>query len=94
MVERSAIAIPAIDLLDGRVVRLRQGSYDAVTAYDVDPLTLAESYAQEGATLLHVIDLSAARDGHRPAAHADLIRRLVRESGLAVQVGGGVRSEA
>jgi phosphoribosylformimino-5-aminoimidazole carboxamide ribotide isomerase len=94
MVERSAIAIPAIDLLDGSVVRLRQGRYDAVTAYDVDPLELAESYAQEGATLLHVIDLSAARDGHRPAAHADLIRRLVRESGLAVQVGGGVRSEA
>jgi phosphoribosylformimino-5-aminoimidazole carboxamide ribotide isomerase len=94
MVECSAIAIPAIDLLDGRVVRLRQGSYDAVTAYDVDPLQAAESYAGDGATLLHVIDLSAARDGHRPAAHAGLIRRLVRESGLAVQVGGGIRSEA
>lgn len=93
MVERCTIAIPAIDLLDGHVVRLRQGSYEDVTAYDVDPLEAAASYAGQGATLLHVIDLSAARDGHRPPAHAELIRRLVRESGLAVQVGGGIRSE-
>src|SRR4051794_19136122 len=94
MLKRHTTVVPAIDLLDGRVVRLRQGRYDAVTAYDADPLELAAAYAAEGATLLHVIDLSAARDGRRPARHAALIARLVRESGLAVQVGGGIRSVA
>jgi phosphoribosylformimino-5-aminoimidazole carboxamide ribotide isomerase len=85
--------IPAIDLLDGRVVRLRQGRYDEVTDFGLDPHDVAARYAEQGATLLHVIDLSAARDGGRPAAHAAVIRRLVEESGLAVQVGGGMRSE-
>ncbi|MFL6042365.1 MAG: HisA/HisF-related TIM barrel protein [Gaiellales bacterium] len=94
MVKRHATAVPAIDLLDGRVVRLRRGRYDEVTAYDVDPERLAARYADQGATLLHVIDLSAARDGRRPQLHARIIRRLVRGSGMAVQVGGGIRSEA
>src|SRR5437879_776917 len=87
-----AVPIPAIDLLDGRVVRLRQGSYEHAIEYDVDPERVAESFAQQGATLLHVIDLSAARDGVRPDAHAAVLRRLVDRSGMAVQVGGGVRS--
>ena len=85
--------VPAIDLLDGHVVRLRQGRYDQVTEYPVDPGEVAATYAQQGATLLHVIDLSAARDGVRPAAHAEAIRRLVGDSGMAVQVGGGIRDE-
>jgi phosphoribosylformimino-5-aminoimidazole carboxamide ribotide isomerase len=85
--------VPAVDLLDGRVVRLRQGRFDEVTEYPVDPEQAAAEYAAQGATLLHVIDLSAARDGARPAAHAAVIRRLVEHSGLAVQVGGGIRSE-
>lgn len=93
MVERQSTVIPALDLLDGRVVRLRQGSYDDVTRYAVDPLETAAAFAAQGATLLHVIDLSAARDGRRPPAHTELIRRLVRESGMAVQVGGGIRDE-
>lgn len=86
--------IPAIDLLDGRVVRLRQGRYDEVTEYAVDPLEVAAGYAADGATLLHVIDLSAARDGARPAEHARIVRELVESCGMAVQIGGGVRSEA
>lgn len=85
--------VPAIDLLDGHVVRLRQGRYDQVTEYPVDPGEVAATYAQQGATLLHVIDLSAARDGVRPPAHAEAIRRLVADSGMAVQVGGGIRDE-
>ena len=85
--------VPAIDLLDGHVVRLRQGRYDQVTEYPVDPDRVAATYAEQGATLLHVIDLSAARDGMRPAAHAEAIRRLVGDSGMAVQVGGGIRDE-
>lgn len=85
--------VPAIDLLDGQVVRLRQGRYDQVTKYPVDPDRVAAAYAEQGATLLHVIDLSAARDGVRPPAHAEAIRRLVGDSGMAVQVGGGIRDE-
>jgi phosphoribosylformimino-5-aminoimidazole carboxamide ribotide isomerase len=85
--------IPAIDLLDGRVVRLRQGDYGEVTDFGVDPEQVAQRYAEEGATLVHVIDLSAARDGTRPDAHARVIRRLVERSGMAVQVGGGMRTE-
>jgi phosphoribosylformimino-5-aminoimidazole carboxamide ribotide isomerase len=84
--------VPAVDLLDGRVVRLRQGRFDEVTEYPVDPERAAADYAAQGATLLHVIDLSAARDGVRPAAHGAVIRRLVERSGMAVQVGGGIRS--
>src|SRR6476646_1715562 len=75
--------VPAIDLLDGHVVRLRQGRYDRVAA----------TYAEQGATLLHVIDLSAARGGVRSSAHAEAIQRLVGDSGMAVQVGGGIRNE-
>ncbi len=85
--------VPAIDLLDGHVVRLRQGRYDQVTEYPVDPERVAATYAEQGATLLHVIDLSAARDGVRPPAHVEAIRRLVGGSGMAVQVGGGIRDE-
>jgi|1186.fasta_scaffold02201_3 phosphoribosylformimino-5-aminoimidazole carboxamide ribotide isomerase len=93
MLKRQATAVPAIDLLDGKVVRLRQGSFDAVTTYEVDPEAVAEGYATEGATLVHVIDLSAARDGARPPEHARVISRLVERSGMAVQVGGGIRDE-
>ncbi|HET6850313.1 MAG TPA: 1-(5-phosphoribosyl)-5-[(5-phosphoribosylamino)methylideneamino] imidazole-4-carboxamide isomerase [Gaiellales bacterium] len=85
--------VPAVDLLDGRVVRLRQGRFDAVTEFPVDPERVAAEFAEQGATLLHVIDLSAARDGARPPEHAAVIRRLVERSGMAVQVGGGMRSE-
>jgi len=91
--EERARVVPAVDLLDGRVVRLRQGRFDEVTEFPVDPEQAAAGYAEQGATLLHVIDLSAARDGVRPAAHAAVIRRLVERSGMAVQVGGGIRSE-
>lgn len=82
---------PAIDLLDGRVVRLRQGEFDAVTDYGGDPLTLAEDWAGQGAEWLHVVDLSGARDG----AQAQLgTVSDIAGSGLKVQSGGGVRSDS
>ena len=77
--------VPAIDLLDGQVVRLREGRYDEVTSYAVDPLECARGFAGQGATLLHVVDLSAARDGVRPLTHRDIVRDLVDHSGMAVQ---------
>jgi len=85
-------AIPAIDLLGGRVVRLHQGRYDRPTAFPVDPVELARRYADAGAAWLHVVDLDAARTGERSPRHAHLLRRLRALPGLRVQLGGGLRS--
>ncbi len=84
------IIFPAIDLLDGQAVRLRQGRYDEVTIYDKDPVALACRFYEAGARHLHVVDLNAARDGVR--AHDDLIAEIARTSGLLIQTGGGVRN--
>jgi phosphoribosylformimino-5-aminoimidazole carboxamide ribotide isomerase len=81
---------PAIDLLDGRCVRLRQGSFDASTAYSDDPLATAREFERAGATHLHLVDLSGAQDPAR--RQTELIGRLVRETRLRVQTGGGLRS--
>lgn len=86
------IIYPAIDLLDGQAVRLRQGRYDDVTVYDKDPVALACRFRAAGAEYLHVVDLNAARDGVR--AHDHLIGAIARESGLRIQTGGGVRTMA
>jgi phosphoribosylformimino-5-aminoimidazole carboxamide ribotide isomerase len=82
--------IPAIDLLDGRCVRLYQGDFARVTAYDSDPLALAAAYREACAQRLHVVDLDGARTG-APVNDA-LIRELAAGSGLALQAGGGVRT--
>jgi phosphoribosylformimino-5-aminoimidazole carboxamide ribotide isomerase len=83
--------IPAIDLLDGKAVRLRQGRYEDVTVYAEDPAALAGSWSGR-APRLHVVDLEGARVGQ--AVQGDLVRRLVDAFGPGVQVGGGVRSRA
>jgi phosphoribosylformimino-5-aminoimidazole carboxamide ribotide isomerase len=87
----SALVVPAIDLIGGRVVRLHQGRYDRLTEYSADPVELAQCYLEQGASRIHVIDLDAARTGVRPTAHARLIARLAELRGLEVVVGGGVR---
>jgi phosphoribosylformimino-5-aminoimidazole carboxamide ribotide isomerase len=83
--------IPAIDLLDGRVVRLRQGRYDQVTHYDQLPAALATEFKAHVRSL-HVVDLAGARSGQPP--QAALIKSIVDAFGPGVQVGGGVRSLA
>jgi len=83
--------IPAIDLLDGRVVRLHRGDYDAVTHYDVDPIDYARR-ARSKVSRLHVVDLEGARSG-TPTQHP-LIAKICEAFGAGVQVGGGVRDEA
>jgi phosphoribosylformimino-5-aminoimidazole carboxamide ribotide isomerase len=83
--------IPAIDLLDGKVVRLHQGKYDEVTVYDHDPVGMAKRFEDTGAKRLHVVDLQGARSG-RPA-HVPIIRQILMETNLDVQIGGGVRNE-
>ena len=83
--------IPAIDLLDGKVVRLHQGKYDEVTVYDNDPVAMARRFEEQGAARLHVVDLEGARSGQ--PAHVEIIRGILRETNLQVQIGGGVRNE-
>lgn len=80
---------PAIDLREGRVVRLDQGDYARETRYGDDPLGVARRYAEAGARWLHVVDLDAARLGR--FTQCDVIRRLAAVPGLTVQCGGGVR---
>jgi phosphoribosylformimino-5-aminoimidazole carboxamide ribotide isomerase len=81
--------IPAIDLLGGQCVRLRQGRYDDVTVYDADPAARARGWRGEAQTL-HVVDLEGAKAGR--AVQADVVRAIVGAFGAGVQVGGGVRT--
>src|SRR5690606_1042828 len=82
--------IPAIDLLDGRVVRLHQGDYGAATAYASDPVAQARAFAEAGAERVHVVDLEGARSG--APAHAAVVEAILRSVPIAVQVGGGIRT--
>lgn len=82
---------PAIDVRQGRVVRLAQGDFTRETRYTGDPFTLAMRYADAGARWLHLVDLDAAREGGytlRP-----LLERIAHDGRLQVQTGGGVRAE-
>jgi phosphoribosylformimino-5-aminoimidazole carboxamide ribotide isomerase len=83
--------IPAIDLKDGRCVRLRQGRADDAKVYSEDPVAMARHWAAEGASILHIVDLDGAFQG-RPV-HTDIIRRIAGEAGLSVEVGGGLRTD-
>lgn len=82
--------IPAIDLLDGRCVRLLHGDFDQVTHYPALPEDIARSYAQAGAEWLHVVDLAASRDG--ADADTSALFRLLGNAPQSVQTGGGVRN--
>ena len=84
------ILLPAVDIRDGRAVRLQQGDFARETVYGEDPVEAARDFGVAGARALHVVDLDGARDGE-PAnlGHAE---RIVRELGLPVQYGGGLRS--
>lgn len=85
---------PAIDLLGGKVVRLRQGEYDDSTVYGDDPVAVALSFVEQGATWVHMVDLDAAKSAepvNRPII-ANVARAL--EGRASLQVGGGVRTVA
>jgi phosphoribosylformimino-5-aminoimidazole carboxamide ribotide isomerase len=84
------IVYPAMDLMDGRVVRLRQGRFNAATTYSADPAEALRSFACAGAEWAHVVDLDGARAG--ASAQQGLIESLARETGLKLQVGGGIRT--
>jgi phosphoribosylformimino-5-aminoimidazole carboxamide ribotide isomerase len=86
------LPIPAIDLLDGRCVRLSQGEYDKSTIYGDDPVAMALKWQSQGAKRLHVVDLNGAKEGS-PCNH-DVIAAIAKALDIPVQVGGGIREAA
>jgi len=85
------MVVPAIDLIEGRLVRLVQGEYDRVLVYGQGPGELALAYARSGAELLHLIDLDGARSGRW--RNLELIGEIARSAGVPVQAGGGARDD-
>jgi phosphoribosylformimino-5-aminoimidazole carboxamide ribotide isomerase len=81
---------PAIDIKSGECVRLYQGRYDSVTVYEQNPLIQASKFKQDGATQLHVVDLDGAKQGKQ--VNFDIITKLAQQSGLKIQMGGGIRT--
>ncbi|MBV8174469.1 MAG: tRNA-dihydrouridine synthase, partial [Verrucomicrobia bacterium] len=85
------IILPAIDLLDGQAVRLREGRLEDKTVYSDEPLAFARRWEEEGGNCLHVVDLNAAFTGE--PRNIEIIKRLVGTLNIPVQVGGGIRSQ-
>lgn len=83
---------PAIDLIGGQAVRLLQGSFEDVTVYDNDPVSVAKSFEAKGAKYLHLVDLDGAKYG--TLANLETIKAIVSSTSLFVEVGGGIRDEA
>jgi phosphoribosylformimino-5-aminoimidazole carboxamide ribotide isomerase len=90
MKETGFIVFPAIDLLGGKCVRLKQGSYSDVTIYSDDPLSVAFSFKEAGAGHIHIVDLDAARTGI--PSNSQLVLQIAQQTGLFVQTGGGIRN--
>jgi len=84
--------IPAIDLIEGSVVRLYQGDYEQKTEYKLDPIDVVHSYADQGAKWLHIVDLTGAKNTSK--RQLELIGKMVATGRMHFQVGGGIRSEA
>ena len=82
--------LPAIDLRDGRCVRLLKGNFEQETRYPVDPVALAVQYRELGARWLHVVDLDGAKRGE--PVNLELIRRMRETAQVSVQLGGGIRT--
>ena len=82
--------IPAIDLIDGKAVRLQKGDYNKVTVYSEYPEKVAKYFYDCGARYLHVVDLDGAKSGK--ADNFEAIKKIIAASGLSVEVGGGIRN--
>lgn len=81
---------PAIDLYEGKAVRLYKGDYNQMTVYSENPLEVAKKFEALGATHLHLVDLEGAKNGY--PGNLDVIRRIVEETDLFTEVGGGIRT--
>ncbi len=84
------ILFPAIDLYEGRAVRLLKGDYAHMTVYNDDPLSVACDFVRAGATHVHLVDLEGARDGTTP--NLSVVRRIATETPLFTEIGGGIRT--
>lgn len=82
---------PAIDLKDGKVVRLLRGDYGKVTVFGDDPLAIAARFETDGAKYLHVVDLDGAKDGNNPNFEA--VKNIAQNTNMFVEIGGGIRNE-
>jgi len=82
--------LPAIDILDGKAVRLAKGDYARVTVYNEDPVEQAKAFEAAGATWLHMVDLDGAKSGN--ADNIAVVERILANTSLKVEVGGGLRS--
>ena len=82
---------PAIDLYDGKVVRLYKGKYNEMTVYADDPLSVVREFEACGAKYLHLVDLEGARSG--TTANDSVIRRIAENTPLFIELGGGIRNE-
>lgn len=80
--------IPAIDLIDGKCVRLTKGDYNTKTVFDSDPLKVANNFLESGVSLIHVVDLDGAKAGK--IINIDTIKKLCKNN-IPIEVGGGVR---
>jgi phosphoribosylformimino-5-aminoimidazole carboxamide ribotide isomerase len=89
---RPFLVYPAIDLKDGKVVRLQQGRADAMTVYSDDPVSIARRWEEEGARYLHVVDLDGAFEGE--PRNWDHVKRILQAVQIPVQLGGGMRTWA
>jgi phosphoribosylformimino-5-aminoimidazole carboxamide ribotide isomerase len=85
------IVIPAIDIIDKRVVRLTQGDFQRETFYSDDPATVARKWQEQGAEIIHIVDLDGARSG-RPI-NLDTVGKIRRAVNIPVQLGGGLRTK-
>ena len=81
---------PAIDLYDGKAVRLLRGRYDDMTVYSHQPESIVRDFVNKGAQCLHLVDLQGARDGGTP--NFETVKRILKEARLFVEIGGGIRS--
>jgi len=84
------LIFPAIDLYGGNAVRLYKGDYAQMTVYSHDPLSVARDFEASGARWIHMVDLEGAKTGGTP--NLEVVRRVAQETGLKVEVGGGIRS--
>ena len=85
------LILPAIDLYDGKAVRLLRGDYAQMTVYSDDPLSVARDFEAAGAEYVHMVDLAGAKDGTTP--NFSTVAKIARETSLRVEIGGGIRSE-
>ena len=85
------LILPAIDLYDGKAVRLFRGDYAQMTVYSDDPLSVARDFEAAGAEYVHMVDLAGAKDGTTP--NFATVAKIAGETSLRVEIGGGVRSE-